>query len=676
MLGSVRARTSGTVAWFCLALVVSMPVRAQDTGAVRLLDVPFVPQSPALCGGAAVSMVLRFWGAKSVRATDFASLVASDGAGIRAVVLEQAVRERGWNAWPVAGGMTGLAECLTRGRPVIALIDDSGATHHYVVVVALTEDRVCLHDPARGPFRLVDRAAFERAWAAAGEWALLVLPREESLQPAPSTLLPTRTAASDCDSLIDRGISIARAGDALPAERLLQEAIVRCPNTARPFGELAGIRFLQERWFEAESLALCATQLPGTTAHNWQVIAVSRYMQGDSRGALRAWNVIDAPRIDVTRIDGLGRTRYDVVTRFLGLPSDGILSDSDLRRARRRLDALPTRSAARLGYVPLADGSARVDVNVLEKPNWNLGRRTLPLAGVRAVVEREFALESASPLGLGDAWQARWRWWENRPRLAFDAQLPAHGVLWAAHADWERQAVRLGSVTTQFERRTASLSVGQWIAADMRCDGGVSFSRDLDRGADLAIEGAIETRHAGDRIALRAVGGQAWMIENGQPYSHAQVRAAWRSTDRPDPNHARLTAQLGLAGAMGKAPMSLWPGAGSEPECTARLRAHPLYEDGVITGQGWGRTLAHGGIEAQSPPARMKLASLRFAAFVDVAKPWLQAGSTPRPTQLDVGAGLRMQLAAQRQTLRIDYAHGTRDGENAISVGFETDGVW
>lgn len=60
--------------------------RAADA---RLLDVPYVAQSEALCGGAAAAMVLRYWGAAGVYAEDFAPLATRAalqidvGAGLR-----------------------------------------------------------------------------------------------------------------------------------------------------------------------------------------------------------------------------------------------------------------------------------------------------------------------------------------------------------------------------------------------------------------------------------------------------------------------------------------------------------------------------------------------------------------------------------------------------------------
>ncbi len=55
--------------------------RAHPRGdTLHLLDVPYLPQSEALCGGAAVAMVMRYWGAANVYAETFAGLV-DPGAG-------------------------------------------------------------------------------------------------------------------------------------------------------------------------------------------------------------------------------------------------------------------------------------------------------------------------------------------------------------------------------------------------------------------------------------------------------------------------------------------------------------------------------------------------------------------------------------------------------------------
>ena len=72
--GGDRARSAGA--------------QARD-GSLHLLDVPYLPQSEALCGGAAVAMVMRYWGAANVYAETFADLVDRAAEGIRGEDLLQ-----------------------------------------------------------------------------------------------------------------------------------------------------------------------------------------------------------------------------------------------------------------------------------------------------------------------------------------------------------------------------------------------------------------------------------------------------------------------------------------------------------------------------------------------------------------------------------------------------------
>ena len=68
-----------------LALALASPVFAQEAppAPLALLDVPYVVQSEALCGGAAAAMVLRYWGERGIAAESFAALVDQSAAGIR-----------------------------------------------------------------------------------------------------------------------------------------------------------------------------------------------------------------------------------------------------------------------------------------------------------------------------------------------------------------------------------------------------------------------------------------------------------------------------------------------------------------------------------------------------------------------------------------------------------------
>jgi len=43
------------------------------------------------------------------------------------------------------------------------------------------------------------------------------------------------------------------------------------------------------------------------------------------------------------------------------------------------------------------------------------------------------------------------------------------------------------------------------------------------------------------------------------------------------------------------------------------------------------------------------------------------------PLQVDLGAGLRLQLPTQAEHLRLDLARGARDGQVALSIEIESD---
>ena len=67
-------------------------------------EVAYLPQTEALCGGAASAMVMRYWGDTSIRPEDFAPLVDARQNGIVTTVLVDNLRGRGWQPYPLRGG--------------------------------------------------------------------------------------------------------------------------------------------------------------------------------------------------------------------------------------------------------------------------------------------------------------------------------------------------------------------------------------------------------------------------------------------------------------------------------------------------------------------------------------------------------------------------------------------
>ncbi len=654
---------------------------------VRLLDVPYVPQSGALCGGAAVAMVLRYWGMTGVLAEDFAALVEPHEAGIRTGALVRAVEARGWTALPVAAAAAGIRDHLARGRPVIALIEAGRDSYHYVVLVGWANGWVVIHDPNVGPLRTVREGEFGDAWSGSGGWALLVLPPPETGgQGAPepaAAAAPSSSAAPDgCDALVEEGVLLARQGDAAAAELRFLAAEALCAASAAPLRERAGLRLRAGDWAGASRLAERALALDPDDAHAWRLLAGSRYLAGDVAGALGAWNRLAEPRTDLTRIDGLARIRFAAVAGQLDLPPGRLLTSDAFRRADRRLAELPAQSACRLSLRPLAGGSAQVDVALLERPLVFAGPGDLGRTVLGAAIGREIAVAVASPTGNGELWRAQWRWWEERPRVSLALTVPAAGGrpgIWRVEGFWERQAyaprepsvagdtARAGPIRE--ERRRAGLSFADWLGADLRLEVGAALDRWADRGAHVTLAAGVETRWARDRLALGAEAARWLSLAGGAPFGTGSLSLDWSSSglERRDAWRARL----GMSGATAAAPLALWSGAGTGYGRAPLLRAHPLLDGGVVRGRAFGRALVHGTLEKQAWPWTLGPLRLGWALFIDGARAGETARSGANPWQVDGGAGLRLRSLGMKGQLRIDAARGLTDGASAVSIDWQ-----
>jgi ABC-type bacteriocin/lantibiotic exporter with double-glycine peptidase domain len=173
--------------------------------------VPYLPQSEALCGGAALAMVLRYWGTPDVRAEDFADSLTPDRRGITTEALVRAAESRGARAFALHGDAASAASHLEKGRPLIALISSASGGHHYVVLLAWANGRVLFHDPAVGPFRVMPEADWRSAWGASGNWLLLVLPPEEAAPPEPPPAAAP-VEEDSCAGLVPSAVALAHAG--------------------------------------------------------------------------------------------------------------------------------------------------------------------------------------------------------------------------------------------------------------------------------------------------------------------------------------------------------------------------------------------------------------------------------------------------------------------------------
>jgi Papain-like cysteine protease AvrRpt2 len=648
----------------------------------RFLDVPYVPQSEALCGGAAVAMVLRYWGDRGALAEDFAPLVEPGKDGIRADVLVEAVRARGWIAHPIAGTPADIQEHLGQRRPIIVRIETGAGSHHYVVIVAWTAGWVVFHDPAVRPYSTRREQDFDAAWSKSDRFALVILPPPHAPgegQSEPAAIDSAPHALNECDAIVEEGVLEARNGNVELAEERFQAARALCPESAAPVRELAGLRFRSDQWVEAARFAESAVAIDENDSHAWRLLASARFLAGDDvEGALEAWNHLSEPRADLTRIDGLSRTRYRAVAGQVDLKPGRLLTARAFVLARRRLEEIPALAETRLSLRPQQNGTAQVNVALLEHPLLFQGRLDVGGAAIRALVEREVIVDVASPTGSGELLTGGWRWWENRPSLSVGLAVPIAGGwpgILRAEGVWDRQTyaapASIGTTASQTireERRRSALSFSNWIGPHLRVEVGAAWDRWTDLGQFLALEGTLETRLARDRVGLRGKLAGWESLEAREPFAAWSAHAWWRPQSTWGEG---WTALMGISEATTNAPLAVWSGAGTGHGRDPFLRAHSLLDDGVLNGRVFGRSLVHGSIERLSWVWMFGPVRLGWVFFVDGARAWDLLQSDQVPWQADGGIGLRLGGLGRRGQLRIDAAAGIEDGASEISVGWQ-----
>jgi hypothetical protein len=653
-----------------VALAPAAASRAgQPASPVRILDVPYVLQSEELCGGAAAAMVMRFFGATGIYAESFSPLVDKAARGIKGADLIRSLHDRGWQAVSFTGDRQLIERSLEQRHPPIALIEVRPGRFHYVVVLSWSSGRVVVHDPARKPFDVRDEAEFLRAWNRSGRWTLVALPA--STPAGTSVAAPAEQhelsspAPGPCGTLVEEAVRLANRGEMDVARRALEQATAQCPGDPAGWRELAGLDALNKDWPRAALNARRALSVDGGDRHAARILATSLFLEGDTLGALRAWNRAGEPALDLVDVRGLERTRYAVALNAMRLHAQARLTPSMLTRAARRLDAVPALAGSSVSYTPKDEGLAQVTGAVIERPVLPANRLAAAAVAVRAGTDREVAVNAASLAGGGELWRASWRWWENRPRLAFGLAAPApFGGVWEIAFVNERETYGRETSLLQQQRRTVSLSFADWATGTIRWEAGImreQWPGDPATGglAGIRYQTMDDRLSASARTAVWSQGGAEWLTSAG---------LEWRSRVRNQ--GTVLLGRLAASAASAGTPLLSWNGAGSGQGRDELLRAHPLLHDGVIRDAVFGRSLLSGGVEWRRWSAPFKrVLRVAPAVFADTARAYDVPDFADRRAHLDVGAGLRLAIPGAG-ILRSDLAVGARDGNVAFSVGW------
>jgi hypothetical protein len=643
-----------------------------------VLDVPYLPQSVLLCGGAAVAMVERWWGQRGVYAEDFASLIRPVSGGILTTDLESATRARGWDTRTVRGTPELVQRSLRDGVPVVALIQVGGDRYHYVVVLGWRDGQVVVHDPATAPFTTIEEDSFLARWAGADWWALLVRPAPVATVPpgTDSTAQASTVPAMPCPPWIDQALDAVAANRLDDASGLLAEAGQACPLEPLVLRETAAVRFKQGLHQEAIRVVSSYLALVPGDELGWHLLATSLYLVGDEDGALRAWNRVGRPTVDIVRIHGVRTIRFREIAGAISLPPGTLLTPSGLALARRRVSDVPALHQATVNHEPVPGGMVEVQAAVVERPRVESFWRLAASGAVRAIAQREVGLEVASPSGGGELWTGSWRWEAARPRGVLRGDVPADpgipGIL-SIEGAWERFRFALDDSETEvFEdtRRSAMVGFGGWVTPALRPSAALRLERWSGNRRHLAASVGAVLRARDNRLQMAFKTEHAFALSAHPSYTSAGIRAAWASS--LGLGRSGWSARSGFDWAGSQAPPGTWPVAGGALPWTVPLRAHVPTDGGYLVGRGVGRGIIHAGLAGDRTLYRT--GPLLFAAglFLDAARVVDAVDASPGAHfYLDGGGGLRIGLVeGELGVLRIDLARSlVTDGQFALTVG-------
>lgn len=491
------------------------------------------------------------------------------------------------------------------------------------------------------------------------------------------------------------GVAVVQPGDPDPAAAGLASALQRCPDDPEILGALAGLRFRQDRLSEAEALAARLVHVDPESADGWELLAVTRYLQDDARGALRAWGhgrPLVVRDIEV-RIAGYGGPRASGTgadpVRISGITPGGPLTLEGLVRGERRLRALPAASQARLGYRALPGAEAAVDGAVVLRAGNPFSGGGLIAHGLR-LLGRRVHLVSADPLGRLEQWELDGTV-EGTLRsgsLALAHLAPGSVGVWRWEVD--HRVGRYGSTVHEASVREERTGVGwthtHWVTASLQGRARARVDFRPGRGTFAGAGLGWTLLPFGERSSITAEG-TGWVRIGGRAsadrdprdptrFGRMEIRAALHPLTPPGVGApAGVAARFGVVAVSSALPPDLSPriGAGGNTALLMRARSD-LDREGVIRPVFPGSAWIHGGVELLRPVLSVGPVGVGVAVFVDgvrvLASDQSAIDPAARAGAVHLGAGARARIPGVDGWLRLDWGVDPSDGASRLSAAW------
>lgn len=216
-----------------------------DRAAAELAAVPFFPQEDYQCGPAALATVLQWSGVPATPETLAPALMIPARQGSLQIELLAQTRAQGRVPFLVPGELRALQAELDAGHPIVVLQNlalDWHPVWHYAVVVGIDPaTRTVVLRSGREQRHVVGWGVFDRTWARAERWGMVVL--------APGTL----PASARSDDVLAAAAPFEQRQDWAVSEAVYRSAAARWPGQAAFRVGLANSLYALGRLTEAET---------------------------------------------------------------------------------------------------------------------------------------------------------------------------------------------------------------------------------------------------------------------------------------------------------------------------------------------------------------------------------------------------------------------------------------
>ncbi|MEZ5559088.1 MAG: PA2778 family cysteine peptidase [Pseudomonadales bacterium] len=190
---------------------------------MELAAVPFFPQSTDQCGPSALTTVLQASGVDAPFDQVAAAIYLPERRGSLQLELLSAARAYGRLPVQLDPDLPGLVAQLQLGRPVLVMqnlgIRLLPLWHYAVVVGYLPDEDALVLRSGRRERLLVPRARFDRAWARAERWALVLLAPDQ------------RPTGVDEQAYLAEAAALEATGEIEIAGQAYREALTQWPDS-------------------------------------------------------------------------------------------------------------------------------------------------------------------------------------------------------------------------------------------------------------------------------------------------------------------------------------------------------------------------------------------------------------------------------------------------------------